>query len=192
MGLLWHRTDRVLPEVPGKSAGKSNPVKDFTGLLVLRASRGKSAGFSRRVNDLRRLLVLRGPEQDSTEMAEEIGAGDPEFLLGEIPRQLRERGRELQRQDRGLGLVGAQPSALDAMRNEVVGITPTPGRLRPYAPRDLTRRGQTGALATADAPVRHKPATADAAGTLREHPQMLASSVGTQGGPLLASSRGHV
>jgi hypothetical protein len=72
----------------GKSANNSNPVNDFTGLLVLRSSRGKSAGFSRLVNDLRRLLVLRGPEQDSTEMAEEIGAGDPEFLLGEIPRQL--------------------------------------------------------------------------------------------------------
>jgi hypothetical protein len=135
---------------------------------------------------------LRDPEQDSTEMAEEIGAGDPEFLLGEIPRQLRERGREHQRQDGGLGLVGAQPPALDAMRDEVVGITPTPGRLRPYAPRDLTRRGRTGALATADAPVRHKPATADAAGTLREHPQMLASSAGTQGGPLLASNPGSI
>jgi len=149
MGLLWHRTDRVLPEVPGKSAGKSNPVKDFTGLLVLRASRGKSAGFSRRVNDLRRLLVLRGPEQDSTEMAEEIGAGDPEFLLGEIPRQLRERGRELQRQDRSLGLVGAQPPALDAMRDEVVGITPTPRRWlrtrRPLSPASAAGDGETGA-----------------------------------------------
>jgi hypothetical protein len=111
------------------------------GLLVLRGSRGKSAGFSRRVNDLRGLLVLRGSEQDSTEMAEEIGAGDPEFLLGEIPRQLRERGREDQRQDRALGLVSLQPAALDAMRDEVVGIMPTPGRLRPCAPRDLTGRG---------------------------------------------------
>jgi hypothetical protein len=34
------------------------------------------------------LLVLRGPQQDSTEMPEEIGARDAEFLLGEIPRQL--------------------------------------------------------------------------------------------------------
>jgi hypothetical protein len=136
--LLWHRADRVLPDVPAKSADKSSPVNDFTRLLVLRRSRGKSAGFSRQVNDLRRLLVLRGPEQNSTEMAEEIGAGDPEFLLGEIPRQLRERGREHQRQDRGLGRVGAQPSALDAMRDEVVGITPTPRGLRPPAASDLT------------------------------------------------------
>jgi hypothetical protein len=158
-GLLWHRADRVWPEVPAKSADTSNPVNDFTGLLVLHGSRGKSAGFSRQVNDLRRLLVLRGPEQHSTEMAEEIGAGDPEFLLGEIPRQLGEWWREHQGQDRGLGLVGAQPPALDAMRDEVVGITPTPGRLRPYAPRRLTRRRRTGALATADTLVRHKPAT---------------------------------
>ena len=191
-GRLWHRADRVLPAAPGKSTDKSNPVKHFTRLLVLRGSRGKSAGFSRQVNDLRHLLVLRSPEQDSTEMAEEIGAGDSEFLLGEIPRQLRERGREHQRQHRGLGLVGTQPPALDAMRDEVVGITPTPGRLRPYAPRSLTRRGRTGALATADAPVRHKPATADTARTLREHPQMLASSAGTQSGPLLASNPGSI
>jgi hypothetical protein len=37
---------------------------------------------------------LRGDEQHSTEMAEKIGAGDTEFLLSEIPRELRERGRE--------------------------------------------------------------------------------------------------
>jgi len=95
-------------------------------------------------------------------------------------------------QDRALSLVGSQSAALDAMRDEVVGITPTPGSLRPCAPRNLTRRGRTRALATADAPVRHKPATADAAGTLREHPQMLASSTGTQGGPLLASNPGSI
>jgi hypothetical protein len=32
------------------------------------------------------LLVLHGHQQDSTEMPEEIGAGDAEFLLREIPR----------------------------------------------------------------------------------------------------------
>ena len=161
-------------------------------LLVLRGSRRKSARFPCRINDLPRLLVLRGPEQDSTEMAEEIGADDAEFLLGEIPRQLGKRWRKHQWQDRALSLVGSQSAALDAMRDEVVGITPTPGSLRPCAPRNLTRRGRTRALATADAPVRHKPATADAAGTLREHPQMLASSTGTQGGPLLASNPGSI
>jgi hypothetical protein len=60
----------------------------LTGLLVLRGSRGKSARFSYWLKDLPRLLVLRGPEQHSTEMAKKIGAGDTEFLLGEIPRQL--------------------------------------------------------------------------------------------------------
>jgi hypothetical protein len=89
---------------------------------------------------LPRLLVLRSPEQDSTEMAEKISSGDAEFLLGEIPRQLRERGREHQRQDRGLSLVGFQPAALDAMGDEVVRITPTPRGLCRRAPRDLTRR----------------------------------------------------
>jgi hypothetical protein len=37
---------------------------------------------------------LRGHQHDSTEMPEEIGAGDAEFLLGEIPRELREGRRE--------------------------------------------------------------------------------------------------
>src|SRR5688500_9713057 len=78
------------------------------------------------------------------------------------------------------------------MGDEVVRITPTPGRLRPCAPCRLTRRRRTGTLATTDAPVWHKPATADAAETLREHPQMLASSVGNQSGPLLASKPGSI
>jgi hypothetical protein len=86
------------------------------------------------------LLVLRGPEQDSTEMAEEIGAGDAEFLLGEIPRQLGERWREYQRRDAALGVASFEPAALDAMSNEVVGITPTPRGLRPCAASDLTGR----------------------------------------------------
>jgi hypothetical protein len=137
--LLSHRPRRVLQADRGKSAVNSNPASDLTGRLVLRGSRGKSARFPWQINDLPRLLVLCGDQQDSTEMTEEIGAGDPEFFLGEIPRQLRERRREYQRQDRGL--VSLQPAALDAMRDEVVGITPTPGRLRPCAPRDLTRRG---------------------------------------------------
>jgi hypothetical protein len=73
-------------------------------------------------------------------MAEEIGAGHAEFFLGEIPRQLREGGREHQRRNAALGLTGLQPAALDPMGDEVVGITPTPRRLRPRAARDLTRR----------------------------------------------------
>jgi hypothetical protein len=59
-------------------------------------------------------------------MPKEIGADDTEFLLGEIPRPLREGWREHQRRDAALGLVGLQPAALDAMRDEIVGITPTP------------------------------------------------------------------
>jgi hypothetical protein len=158
----------------------------------LRGSRGKSARFRCPIKDLPRLLVLHGDEQDSTEMAEEIGARDPEFFLGEIPRQLRKGWREHQRQQPGLGLVGLQPAALDAMRNEVVGITPTPRGLCLSAPRDLTRRGRTGMLATADTPVGREPMAADAAGPLREHPQMLASSVANQSGPLLASNPGSI
>ena len=79
-----------------------------------------------------------------------------------------------------LGLVGLQAAALNAMRDEVVGITPTPGGLRPRAASDLTARCRTRTLATADAVVRHKPPTADTAGPLREHPQMLASPAGRQ------------
>jgi hypothetical protein len=71
--------------------------------------RRKSAGFSRQVSDLRRLLVLRGPSK-TRPRCQEIGAGDREFFLGEIPQRLRERARELQRQDRDLGLVGAHTS----------------------------------------------------------------------------------
>src|SRR5262245_25212857 len=125
-------------------------------------------------------------------MPKEIGAGDAEFLPREIPRQLGEWRREHQRRDAALGVVGLQPAPLDAMRDEVVGITSTPRVLRPHATSDLTGRRRTRALPTANTAVRHKPATADAAGTLREHPQMLASSVGTQGGPLLASDPGSI
>jgi hypothetical protein len=135
---------------------------------------------------------LHRAEQDSTEMTEEIGTGDAEFLLGEIPRQLGEGGREHQWQHRALRFVSFQSAALDTMRDEVVGITTTPGRLCLCAPCRLTRGGRTGTLAATDAPVWHKPATADAAGTLREHPQMLPSSAGTQGGPLLASNPGSI
>ena len=174
------------------SAAKSLPSNDFIGLLVLRGSRGKSDRFSCGINHLCRLLVLRGPQQDPTEMAEEIGAGDAEFLLREIPRQLRERGREHQRRDAALSLVGFQPAALDAMRDEVIRITPTPRGLRPRAASDLTRRRRTRALATANAAVRHKPPTADGAGPLREHPEMLGSSAGNQCGPLLASNPGSI
>ena len=139
-----------------------------------------------------RLLVLHGHQQDSTEMPKEIGASDAEFLLGEIPRQLREGGREHQRRDAALGLAGLQPAALDAMRDEVVGITPTPRGLRPRAASDLTGPRRTRALATTDAAVPHKPPTADAAGPLREHPQILASSADNQPGSLLASNPGSI
>ena len=125
-------------------------------------------------------------------MSEEISPSHTECLLGEIPWQLREGRRERQRRDAALGLVGPQPAALNAMRDEVVGITPTPRGLRPRAASDLTGRRRTRALAPADAAVRHKPPTADAAGPLREHPEMLASSAGNQSGPLLASNPGSI
>ena len=134
---LSHRAGRVLPGDRGKSAQTSNTASHLTGLLVLRGSRRKLARFPSRINHLPPLLVLRGPEQDSTEMAEEIGAGDAECFLGEIPRQLRQGWREHQRQDGALGL---EPAALHAMGNEVVGITTTPRGLRARAPRGLTRR----------------------------------------------------
>jgi hypothetical protein len=93
-----------------------------------------SARVRRRpVRSLACFLVLHGHQQDSTEMPEEIGAGDAEFLLREIPRQLREWRREHQRRDAALRVVGLQPAALDAMRDEVVGVTPTPRGLRPRA-----------------------------------------------------------
>ncbi len=119
-------------------AAKSPLVNHLTGLLVLRGSGGKSDRFSCGINHLGRLLVLRGHQQDATEMSEEIGSGDAEFLLGEIPRQLREGRREHQRRDAALGRTGLQPAALDAMGDEVVGITLTPRRLRPCAARGLT------------------------------------------------------
>ena len=154
------------------------------GLLALRDSRGKSDRVAFRIDHLGRLLVLRGHQQDSTEMPEEIGSSDAEFLLREIPRQLRERWREHQRRDAALSVVGVQPAALDAMRDEVVRIASTPRGLCRRPPRDLTRRCRTRTLATADAAIRHKPPTADAAGPLREHPEMLGSSAENQRGPL--------
>ena len=88
MALLWPRADRVLQKGPGKSAAKSLLFNDFTGLLVLRASRGKSARFSCRLNHLPCYLVLRGAEEDSAEMAQKIGAHDTEFVLRQIPGEL--------------------------------------------------------------------------------------------------------
>ena len=79
-----------------------------------------------------------------------------------------------------MGIRGRQAAALEAMGGEVIGITPTPGRLRLGAPRDLTGRRRARTLATTDAPVGHEPMTADTAGPLREHPQMLASPAGRQ------------
>ena len=136
--LLSPLADRVLRGGRGKSAAKPNTVSHLTGLLVLRGSLGKSARFSCGIKHVGGLLVLRGPQHDSTEMPEEIGARDAEFLLGEIPRQLREGRREHQRRDAALGHTGLQPAALDAMGDEVVGITLTPRRLRPCAARGLT------------------------------------------------------
>jgi len=138
--LLSHRADRVLQWDPGKSAAKPNTASHLTARLVLRGSRGKSDRFSCGINDLPRSLVLRSHQQHSTKVAEEIGAGHAELLLGEIPWQLRERWREHQRRDAPLGLTALQPAVLDAMGDEVVGITPTPRRLRPRAASDLTRR----------------------------------------------------
>jgi len=159
----------------------SHALNDLRDALVLRSSRGKSAAFSYEINHLTRLLVLHSHQQDSTKMAEEIGAGEAEGFLGDVPRQLRQRGREHQGQDRALGLLSLEPPALHAMRDEVVGITTTPRGLRARAPCGLTRRRRTRPLPATDAAVGHKPASADATGTLREHPQMLALSAGTQG-----------
>ena len=86
------------------------------GALVLRGSRGKSAAFSCGIKHLARLLVLSGHEQDSTEMTEEIRAGHAKGCLGDIPGQLRQRGREHQGQHRALGLLSLEPrdAACDA------------------------------------------------------------------------------
>lgn len=160
----WHGAERVLRGWPGMSPGISCRLNDVTHALVLRASGGKSAHFSCRVNDLPGLLVLRGPKQDSTEMAEKIGPHDAERVLRDIPRELGQRRRQRQRRDTRLGLLGVEAAALQAVRDEVVGITTTPGGLRPRAASDLTGRRRTRALATADAAVRHKPSATDAAG----------------------------
>jgi hypothetical protein len=171
---------------------KPNPINDFTGLLVLRGSRGKWPHFVRRLNHLPRLLVLPGDEQDSTELPEEIGPDHAECVLREIPRQLGERRRQYQRRDVGLGVFALQSATLNAMGNEVIGITSTPRSLRRGAPCNLTRWRRTGTLPTAHPSVGHKPVATDAAGPLREHPHMLASAVTNQGGPILASNPGSI
>lgn len=72
----------------GKSAAKSCLLNDFPGPLVLRSSRGKSARFSSQLNHLAFPLVLRGAKEDPAQMAQKIGAHDPEFVLREIPGEL--------------------------------------------------------------------------------------------------------
>jgi hypothetical protein len=96
-------------------------------------------------------------QQDSTKMAEEIGAGEAERFQGDVPRQLRQRGREHQGQHRALGPPSLEPPGLHAMRDEVVGITTTPRGLRARALCGLTRRRRTRTLPVTDAAVRHKP-----------------------------------
>jgi hypothetical protein len=108
-------------------------------------------------------------------MTEKIGPYDAERVLGQIPRQLREGRRQDQGRNDGLGIRGRQAAALEAMGREVIGITPTPGGLRLDTPRHLTGCCRARPLAPTDAPVGHKPPTADTAGPLREHPEMLAS-----------------
>ncbi len=125
-------------------------------------------------------------------MAQKIGAHDTEFVLRQIPGKLGERRRQDQRRDLWWRLVGEHTPLLQAMRGEIVGITTTPRGLRLRAARDLTRRGRTRTLATANAVVRHKPSATDAAGPLREHPQMLASTTENQSGLLLASNPGSI
>ena len=142
----------------------SHALNDLRDALVLRSSRGKSAAFSYGINHLTRLLVLRSHQQDSTKMAEEIGAGEAEGSLGDVPRQLRQRGREHQRQDRALSLLSLEPAALHAMGDEVVGVTTTPRDLRARAPCGLTRWRRACPLAATDAAVGHKPAPADTTG----------------------------
>ena len=154
----------------GKSAAKSCGVNDFTGLLVLRGSRGKSAACSYGLKHLPRLLVLHRPEQDSTEVTKKISPHDAEGVLRQIPGQLRERRREYQWQDDGRSVRRLHAPALHAMGDEVIRIPTTPGGLRLGAPSDLTRRHRTGTLTTTNASVRYKPAAADPAGPLREHP----------------------
>lgn len=125
-------------------------------------------------------------------MPQKIGAHDTEFVLREIPGEVGKRRRQDQWRDRRRRRVGEHTPMLQAMGDEVVGITTTPGGLRLRAARDLTRRCRTGTLATANAVVRHKPSATDAAGPLREHPRMLASTAENQSGPVLASNPGSI
>jgi hypothetical protein len=115
---------------------------------------------------------LRGREQDSAQLTEEIRPGDAKRVLGEIPRELGERGGQPRRIDAAPSL-GGDPAALESMRGEVVRIAPAPRGLRADPPSGLTARCRARALTTPDVTVRDKPPTADAAGTLPEHPQML-------------------
>jgi len=110
-----------------KSAVRAKPASRWTGLLVLRGSRGKSAPF---------VLSTQGlaPGFWSCVATSNARPRWPRKPVPAIPnassarpRQLRERGREHHRHDRGLRLGGAQPAALDAMCDEVVRITPPPG-----------------------------------------------------------------
>jgi hypothetical protein len=89
------------------------------------------------------------------------------------------------------GSLGLQAAALDAMGDEVIWITPTPRGLSRGPSRDLTRGCRTRPLVSPDAPVRHKPMTADAARPLPEHAQMLASSAAHTGGPFYRASLGQ-
>jgi hypothetical protein len=104
-------------------------------------------------------------------MPEEVAPHGAEVVLGDVPREVRQRRRKLQRlEDRALSC--ARAPLLKPARREVVRITSPPRRLRPCPPRLLARSLRTCPLPQPHPRIRKEPPPADPAWALPEHPPM--------------------
>ena len=187
----WHHRDHVFRDDQGKSADNPSHIKRLSQALVFRGSRGKSAAIAHGINDFSPPLVFRGDEQDSTQLTQKVRAGQPKVLSRPLPGKRRQRRRHGQRR-RGAARDLLAPALVQPPLVHVLGIASTPRCLRPRPSRALARCRGARMLAGTYPTVRHEPSTADSAGALPEHPQMLARSAENRGGPFLKSKGGSI
>ena len=187
----WHHRARVFRDDQGKLARNPSDINQLSQALVFRGSRGKSAPIPNGLNDFSPPLVFRGDEQHSTQLTQKVGAPQPEVLPRPLPGKRRQRRRHGERR-RGATRGLLAPALVQPPLLHVLGIASTPRGLRARPSCPLARGRGARMLAGTYPTVRHEPSTADRAGTLPEHPQMLARSAENRGGPFLKSEGGSI
>ena len=117
----------------GNSLAPDHGINDLRAALVLRGPGGKSADFVNASGHLHPSLVLPRPQQDSTQMTEEIRPHRAKLVLSHVPGKTREGRRKLERLEDHSSLLAHSPE-LEPPRREVVGVTPSPRCLGPRSP----------------------------------------------------------